>query len=101
MSEQHRRKLTEEFKREAVRLVATSGRTVRQVAADLGIGKSTLTRWKAQFDEAELLSGPHGDVSRELARRRRENEILRQERDLLKNPRRPSVRLWAEKRVAL
>jgi len=84
MSEQHRRKLTEEFKREAVRLVATSGRTVRQVAADLGIGKSTLTRWKARLDEAELLSGPHEDVSRELARLRRENEILRQERDLLK-----------------
>ena len=84
MGEQHRRKLTDEFKREAVRLIATSGRTVRQVAADLGIGKSTLTRWKAQFDEAELLSGPHEDVSRELARLRRENEILRQERDLLK-----------------
>jgi transposase len=84
MSEQHRRKLTDEFKREAVRLVATSGRTVRQVAADLGIGKSTLTRWKTQFDEAELLSGPHEDVSRELARLRRENDILRQERDLLK-----------------
>ena len=84
MGEQHRRKLTDEFKREAVRLVATSGRTVRQVAADLGIGKSTLTRWKAQFDEAALLSGPHEDVSQELARLRRENEILRQERDLLK-----------------
>jgi transposase len=84
IGEQHQRKLTDEFKREAVRLIVTSGRTVRQVAADLGIGKSTLTRWKARFDEAELLSGPHEDVSKELARLRRENETLRQERDLLK-----------------
>lgn len=80
-----RRKITEEFKREAVRLTETSGRTVAQVAADLGIGKSTLTRWKTQFKEADILSGPHDDVQKELARLRLENKILRQERDLLKN----------------
>lgn len=79
------RKVTEEFKREAVRLTETSGRTVAQVAADLGIGKSTLTRWKTQFKEADILSGPHDDVQKELARLRLENKILRQERDLLKN----------------
>ena len=45
----------------AVRPVATSGRTVAQVAADLGIGKSTLTHWRRRFEEAELLAGPHLD----------------------------------------
>lgn len=85
MSTTTRRKITEEFKREAVRLTETSGRTVSQVAADLGIGKSTLTRWKTQFKEADILSGPHDDVQKELARLRLENKILRQERDLLKN----------------
>jgi transposase-like protein len=32
----------------------------------------------------QVQAGPHPDAERELARLRRENEILRQERDLLK-----------------
>ncbi len=78
------RDFTEEFKHEAVRLSRVSGRTVRQVAEDLGVGLSTLSRWRRDLAEAELLSGPHDDIERENARLRRENEILRQERDLLK-----------------
>ncbi len=66
MSTPKRRKITEEFKRDAVRLTETSGRTVAQVASDLGIGKSTLTRRKPQFKEADILSGPHDDVQKEL-----------------------------------
>lgn len=78
-------KITAEFKQEALRILSTSGRTVAQVAADLGVGKSTLQRWKTQATTTELLSGPHPDVEKELARLRHENKILRQERDLLKN----------------
>lgn len=78
------REFTEEFKREAVRILTTSGRGVKSVAADLGIGKSTLGRWRQIFGEQDLLSGPHEDVNKELARLRKENELLRQERDLLK-----------------
>jgi transposase len=48
MARVKQQQITEDFKREAVRLLASSGRTVGQVAADLGIGKSTLGRWKAQ-----------------------------------------------------
>jgi len=83
MSGRHR-EFTEEFKREAVRLSHESGRTAIQVAADLGIGKSTLVSWRRQFREADLLSGPHEDPVKEIARLRHENDILRQERDLLK-----------------
>lgn len=36
---------SDDFKVEAVRLVATSGRPVRVIAQDLGIGLSTLSRW--------------------------------------------------------
>ena len=36
---------TAEFRREAVRLALTSGRRRREIAEDLGIGLSTLTRW--------------------------------------------------------
>lgn len=84
MTRQARRDFTDDFKREAVGLTQTSGRTIKQVADDLGIGLSTLTRWKRQYQEAALLSGPHDDLERENARLRRENELLRQERDLLK-----------------
>jgi len=46
MGKRERRIFTEEFKQEAVRLTETSGRTIGQVADDLGIGLSSLTRWK-------------------------------------------------------
>ena len=84
MNERKRPTFTDEFKREAVRLTLTSERTIRQVADDLGIGFSTLTKWKRKFYEADLLSGSHDDVEKELARLRKENAYLRQERDLLK-----------------
>ena len=84
MNERKRPTFTDEFKREAVRLTLTSERTIRQVADDLGIGFSTLTKWTRKFYEADLLSGPHDDVEKELARLRKENAYLRQERDLLK-----------------
>ncbi len=83
MSKEVRRGFMEEFKRETVRLIETSGRTISQIADELGVGLSTLTRWKRIYREAELLAGPHEDVNKELARLRKENEILRQEREIL------------------
>jgi transposase len=84
MGKRERRRFTEDFKREAVRLTETSGRTIAQVSDDLGIGLSSLSRWKRIYRETDLLAGPHEDVTKELARLRKENELLRQERDLLK-----------------
>jgi transposase len=78
------RPFTPEFRAEAVRLVLSTGRPNHVVADELGIGSSTLGKWVAAAKEADLLSGPHSDVTKELARLRKENEILRQERDLLK-----------------
>ena len=43
MSRNKQRRFTDEFKREAVRLIETSGRSVQRVAHDLGIAKSTLS----------------------------------------------------------
>ena len=80
------KRLTKEFEIEAVRLARTSGRTQRQVAEDLGIGLSTLVRWIGRNrDRPDDDAGPAAaDVAAELKRLRRENEILRQERDILK-----------------
>ena len=81
------KRFTKEFEDEAVRLVATSGRTKRQIADDLRVGLSTLTRWMARRRD-RAIDMPDAIVSQdtaaELKRLRRENEILRQERDILK-----------------
>lgn len=83
-----KRRFTKEFEQEAVRLAQKSGRTRREVADDLGIGLSTLTRWLAKSRDAGMddpsLRDPAEDMTAELKRLRRENEILRQERDILK-----------------
>jgi transposase len=84
MTIKQRREFTTEFKREAVGLLASSGRTIRQIAGDLDLGISTLNRWKREQRDADPVTTPNPDMTKELARLRKENEILRQERDLLK-----------------
>lgn len=79
---------TKEFEREAVRLAETSGRTRKEITEDLGIGLATLTRWisrnqNAAIDDPALIDA-NDDMASELKRLRRENEILHQERDILK-----------------
>jgi transposase len=79
------RRFTKEFETEAVRLAETSGRTKREIAEDLGIGLSTLVRWIGRSREIGPPSEDRQeDMAAELKRLRRENEILRQERDILK-----------------
>lgn len=81
------RRFTKAFEEEAVRLAATSGRTQRAVAEDLGVGLSTLVRWIGRSrDRLTEVPGeaPQADMAAEVKRLRRENEVLRQERDILK-----------------
>jgi transposase len=81
------RRFTPDFQDEAVRLAETSGRSRREIAQDLGIGLSTLRHWIDRRRERRIEQPPRGreeDVASELKRLRRENEILRQERDILK-----------------
>ena len=75
---------TPEFRREAVRLALTSGRTRREIAEDLGIGLSTRARWLSQERDARGPSEARVDAHAELKRLRRENAVLKQERDILK-----------------
>ena len=81
------RRFTKEFEAEALRLVQTSGRTQREIAADLGVGLSTLVRWIGRRRDRQIDHPPKDrqeDMAAELKRLKRENEILRQERDILK-----------------
>lgn len=79
------RRFTKEFETEAVRLAETSGRTQREIAEDLGVGLSTLVRWIGRSRQIDPPSEDRQeDMVAELKRLKRENEILRQERDILK-----------------
>ncbi|QPD02491.1 MAG: transposase [Candidatus Nitrospira kreftii] len=87
MSTKTRRQYTEEFKTEAVRLVRDSARPVAHVARDLGIADHLLYRWRAEQQQAEERGRTRQDLraeEAELARLRRENAVLKQERDFLK-----------------
>ncbi len=80
-------RFTKEFRDEAVRLALTSGRSRREIAEDLGVGLSTLRHWIDRRREREIDDPPEErqeDMAAELKRLRRENEILRQEREILK-----------------
>lgn len=81
-----RRKYTEEFKREAVRLMETSGKPIAQLARDLGINDNNLYRWRGVYGNPSQASpnGSTAEMEAELKRLRREVEVLRQERDILK-----------------
>lgn len=74
-----------EFRREAVRLVRESGKTMTQIAADLGVSLESLRHWVRRYEidagEREGLTTAERD---ELRRLRRENRVLRMEREILK-----------------
>lgn len=76
------------FKQEAVRLVRTSEKSMRQIAEDLGVGTSSLSKWcqdaERNGEHAFVGSGHQQPEAEELKRLRRELEIVCQERDILK-----------------
>jgi len=77
-------KRTSEFRQEAVRVALTSGLTRKQVATDFGIGFSTLSKWIQQDRRAPEKPAVQSDLEREVAELRKENRLLREERDVLK-----------------
>jgi len=80
-----RRAFTVEFKAQVVELCRTSGKSVGQVCRDLDLTETAVRRWVAQ---AEIDSGQRAGLTTEeraeLAQLRKENRILREERDILK-----------------
>jgi transposase len=74
-----------EFRAQAVELVKTSGKPRKQIAADLGVSYWTLGEWVKQAEiDAGTRSGLTTEERQELQTLRRENWLLRQERDILK-----------------
>lgn len=74
-----------EFKEEAVRLMRSSGKPLAQISRELDVSEQTLRNWRKQqeIDEGER-EGLTTEEREELARLRRENRVLRQEKEILR-----------------
>jgi transposase len=83
-----RRKYTDEFKQEAVRMVTDRGYSASDTAKRLGINSNMLRRWKRQADESPngvfSGNGHRSEEQEELIRLRKEVKRLRMEREILK-----------------
>ncbi len=74
-----------EFRREAVRLVRSSGRPISEAARELGVSDESLRKWvkQTEIDTGER-DGLTTDESEELGRLGRENRVLKQEKEVLR-----------------
>jgi len=75
-----------EFRRQAVELVRSSGRSIPQIADELGVSPQSLRNWvkQTELDRGARHDGLTSDEREELRRLRRENRRLTQEREILK-----------------
>ena len=82
-----RKRYTPEYKREAVELVRRSGTSCRQIALELGISPTLLTRWvrEAEAGVSKAFSGTGTPRDEEVARLRRDLARVTKERDFLRD----------------
>ena len=75
-----------EFRAEAVRLARSKQQPVAQTARDLGVSYETLRHWikQAELDQGLRTDGLTSAEREELTRLRRENRVLKEEREILK-----------------
>ncbi|MEW6360483.1 MAG: transposase [Planctomycetota bacterium] len=74
-----------EFRQEAVRLYRSGAGSYQHVAAEIGVHKDTLAGWvqQAEIDEGKA-DGLTSEEKEELRRLRRENKVLKEEREILR-----------------
>lgn len=74
-----------EFRREAIQLVRTTGKSRNAIARDLGISSETLRQWlkQADIDAGIRHDGLTTEETEEVRRLRREIKLLREEREIL------------------
>jgi transposase len=84
----NRKQYTRQFKLDVLELVRTSGKPNAVLEAELGLYSGQISSWRRALarDQASAFpgSGQQAAPDAQLAQLRRENEILRQERDILK-----------------
>ena len=81
-----RRMYTDEFKREAVKLVTEQRYSLSEAARNLGVHANLLRTWKQKIsaEDEQYEAGLTEGERMELASLRAENKRLRMERDILK-----------------
>ena len=80
---QKRKKYTQEFKEEAVKLITEQGYQATEAARNLGVNVSVLRRWKNEIEGAES-GGADATLKAELKSLRKEVKRLKMEREILK-----------------
>jgi transposase len=86
LTRRRRRQFDDDFKAQAVRLVLDEGQSAGGVARDLDLTETALRRWvhRALAERTKGRTGSTAAEREELARLRRENRILREEREILR-----------------
>jgi transposase len=83
-----RKRYTAEFKREVLQMAASGEGSIPELERDLGITSGMIYKWRDryQLDESDggLRPSDEQEAAAELRRVKRELEIVRQERDILK-----------------
>ena len=80
------RKYDEEFKRRAVELSITTGKSYEKLSEELGIPANTLYGWSKnpRYAPAVGQTAVENNVTKELKALKRELSIIKEERDILK-----------------
>ena len=84
MAKRHRRKFTDEFKAETVKLIRESGRTVGSVAKELSLTETAVRNWVKQAEVSGSADTLIPDERAELRRLRKEVRELRMEKEILR-----------------
>jgi transposase len=91
-----KKRYSEEFKRDAIRLQETSGKSVSEIERELGLSHNLLRQWKKRYQvnatSNELERSAVEQLRTELRQAQRELEIVRQERDILKK----TIRIFSQ-----
>ena len=79
---------SEAFKRDAIRLQETSGKSISSIEKELGLSHNLLRQWKKRYqvnaETDELESSEIEQLKAQLRQTKRELQIAQQERDILK-----------------
>lgn len=79
---------SDEFKRDAIHLLETSGKKLSEIEQELGLPHGLIRKWKQRFQinaaDNSLELNDLEQLKAEIRQLKRENEVLRQERDILK-----------------
>ena len=74
---------SEEFKKEAIRLISDRGESVSSVSFKLGVSKNTLYKWNNRSNRAEI-GGDNNELIKENKRLLKALRLAEEERDILK-----------------